>query len=340
MKKLLLFSLFACAILNPVATWAQKNKKAKKVEPAPLVLKTDADTISYAFGASLVKSGLNSYLLQMGVLSDTTAIIDSYSSKIENETDAAKLSSLEKELNFKIDSAKTANTKNIEEFLKGLIQTLNEDKDRTAYNAGISMGSQLASMKKSFSSELLGGEENFNMDAFLAAFTGSLRNEKLLIENAEEVMQDADQKARLARESKQAEELKAEYADQIAEGDKFMTENKAKEGVVTLPDGLQYKVITEGTGATPTDGDRVTVHYKGTLIDGTVFDSSLDRGEPATFGVNQVIKGWTEALKLMPVGSKWMLYIPYDLAYGTRNQGPIKPYSNLIFEVELLGIEE
>ena len=93
-----------------------------------------------------------------------------------------------------------------------------------------------------------------------------------------------------------------------------------------------------GTGEMPTDDDRVTVHYEGKLLDGTVFDSSIERGEPATFGVTQVIKGWTEALKLMPVGSKWELYIPYDLAYGSRDQGQIKPFSNLIFEVELLDI--
>jgi FKBP-type peptidyl-prolyl cis-trans isomerase FklB len=139
-------------------------------------------------------------------------------------------------------------------------------------------------------------------------------------------------------EAKKAEDMKAEYTSQIAEDDKFMAENKTVDGVVTLPSGLQYKVITEGTGAKPVATDRVTVHYKGTLLDGTVFDSSLDRGEPATFGVGQVIKGWTEALQLMPVGSKWMLYIPYDLAYGAREQGSIKPFSNLVFEVELIDI--
>jgi FKBP-type peptidyl-prolyl cis-trans isomerase FklB len=107
-----------------------------------------------------------------------------------------------------------------------------------------------------------------------------------------------------------------------------------------LPDGLQYQVITEGTGEKPTISDRVKVHYHGTLTDGTVFDSSIERGEPAVFGVAQVIKGWTEALQLMPVGSKWILYIPYDLAYGGRDAGKIKPFSNLIFEIELLDIEK
>jgi FKBP-type peptidyl-prolyl cis-trans isomerase FklB len=119
-----------------------------------------------------------------------------------------------------------------------------------------------------------------------------------------------------------------------------MSENGSREGVVTLPSGLQYEILTEGKGAIPTDTDRVKVHYHGTLIDGTVFDSSVERGEPATFGVTQVIAGWTEALQLMPVGSKWKLYIPYDLAYGSSDRGSIKPFSNLIFEVELIGIEK
>ena len=114
-----------------------------------------------------------------------------------------------------------------------------------------------------------------------------------------------------------------------------------KEGVVTTPSGLQYKIITKGTGEIPADSSKVKVNYKGTLIDGTEFDSSYKRKEPATFRANQVIKGWTEALTMMPVGSKWELYIPQELAYGARETGgPIKPFSTLIFEVELVGIEK
>lgn len=125
-----------------------------------------------------------------------------------------------------------------------------------------------------------------------------------------------------------------------AAGEVFLKENAKKAGVVTTASGLQYEVIKKGTGALPTDTSRVKVHYHGTLIDGTVFDSSVDRGEPAVFGVNQVIKGWTEALKLMPVGSKYKLYIPQELAYGGQDQGAIKPFSVLIFDVELLSIEK
>ncbi len=121
-------------------------------------------------------------------------------------------------------------------------------------------------------------------------------------------------------------------------GEEFLAKNKEKEGVVVLESGLQYKIIKEGKGAKPTNEDKVKVHYHGTLIDGKVFDSSVDRGEPIVFPVNGVIKGWTEALQLMPVGSKWKLFIPYNLAYGERGTYSIPPYSTLIFEVELLDI--
>ena len=120
----------------------------------------------------------------------------------------------------------------------------------------------------------------------------------------------------------------------------FMLENAKKGDVITTPSGLQYRIIQEGKGNVPSEGDMVMVHYQGTLIDGTEFDSSYARNEPATFRTTQVIQGWQEALTMMPVGSKWELVIPDSLAYGTRNQGQIKPFSTLIFEVELLGIED
>lgn len=125
------------------------------------------------------------------------------------------------------------------------------------------------------------------------------------------------------------------------EGDEFLAQNAKKEGVVSTPSGLQYEVIESGSGNKPKATDTVQVHYHGTLIDGTVFDSSITRGIPATFGVHQVIKGWTEALQLMPVGSKYRLYIPQDLAYGAHPHpgGAIKPFMALIFDVELIAIE-
>lgn len=152
--------------------------------------------------------------------------------------------------------------------------------------------------------------------------------------------QDAQTYLQTTMQALQAKKMESQYGANKAAGEKFLAENKNKPGVITTASGLQYEIIKKGTGALPTDTTKVKVHYHGTLIDGTVFDSSVDRKEPAVFGVNQVIKGWTEALKLMPVGSKYKLYIPQELAYSNQNQGAIKPFSALIFEVELIGIEK
>lgn len=139
-------------------------------------------------------------------------------------------------------------------------------------------------------------------------------------------------------EALQAKKLEATYGANKAAGEAFLAENAKKPGVVTTASGLQYEVIVAGKGAKPVETDRVKVHYHGTLIDGTVFDSSVERGEPAEFGVNQVIKGWVEGLQLMPVGSKYKFYIPQQLAYGPQAQGKINPFSTLVFEVELIAI--
>ena len=124
----------------------------------------------------------------------------------------------------------------------------------------------------------------------------------------------------------------------ISQGDAYLKENGAKEGVITLENGMQYEILTEGTGVKPTDTDRVSVHYHGTLIDGTVFDSSVDKGSPVEFGITEVIQGWIQVLQLMPVGSKWKVSIPFNLAYGAKGGGPIPPYAALIFEMELIDI--
>ncbi|MCK5815986.1 MAG: FKBP-type peptidyl-prolyl cis-trans isomerase, partial [Flavobacteriaceae bacterium] len=144
------------------------------------------------------------------------------------------------------------------------------------------------------------------------------------------------------QEEKKAAKLKEteeEFGEVKKGGETFLEANKTKEGVQVTESGLQYIVLKEGTGEQPTKASRVKVHYHGTLIDGTVFDSSVDRGEPTEFGVSQVIKGWTEGLQLMKVGAKYKFFIPQELAYGARPAGKIKPYSALIFEVELLEIK-
>jgi FKBP-type peptidyl-prolyl cis-trans isomerase len=139
---------------------------------------------------------------------------------------------------------------------------------------------------------------------------------------------------------KQEEQMQIAGAASKKEGEAFLAANKSKDGVVTLPSGLQYKILTQGTGPKPTPSDSVVCNYRGTLINGTEFDSSYKRGEPATFPVTGVIKGWTEALQLMPVGSKWQLFVPSEMAYGERSPAPqIGPNSTLIFEVELLSIQ-
>ena len=226
------------------------------------------------------------------------------------------------------------------EFIKGL----NEGADKTskkeiAYMAGLQIGQQINGtngMIKNINQELFAGDslKTISKDNFMAGFiAGALEKGGLMS------MDEAQIYTRTAMEAVKAKAMEEKYADNKAACEKFLAENKTKDGVKTTPSGLQYKVITEGTGAIPADASKVKVSYKGTLIDGTEFDSSYKRNEPATFRANQVIKGWTEALTMMPVGSKWELYIPQELAYGARESGQIKPFSTLVFEVELVEIE-
>lgn len=165
-----------------------------------------------------------------------------------------------------------------------------------------------------------------------------------LAQGIQDVIQDADlkislQEANEALQSHLSKQAAEKYQKNLLAGRKFLEENGKRPEVTTLPSGLQYEVLTEGSGSMPKITDRVTTHYHGTLIDGAVFDSSVQRGTPATFPVNGVIRGWVEALQLMKTGSKWKLFVPYDLAYGEQGAGEmITPYTTLIFEVELLKI--
>jgi FKBP-type peptidyl-prolyl cis-trans isomerase FklB len=153
-----------------------------------------------------------------------------------------------------------------------------------------------------------------------------------------EILMAFSMKKRAEAEEKRKAETKEKYKDNLEAGQKFLAENTKKDGVITTESGLQYKVLKKGNGKTPTASDKVRVDYEGTLIDGTKFDSSYDRKEPAEFAVTQVIKGWTEALQLMKEGSEYELYVPYELGYGDRSAGDIKPYSALIFKVKLLKV--
>lgn len=192
--------------------------------------------------------------------------------------------------------------------------------DKFSYAIGLGIGQNLLSM----------GAQGINVEDFAQAIKDVLDRKETAISHTE------------AREivNKYFEEYEAKLnAENIEKGKSFLEENAKRPGVVTLPSGLQYEIVKEGNGKKPSATDRVKCHYEGTLIDGTLFDSSIQRGEPAVFGVNQVIKGWVEALQLMTEGSKWRLFIPAELAYGAQQAGEmIPPHSTLIFDVELIEV--
>ncbi len=195
-----------------------------------------------------------------------------------------------------------------------------EELDRVSYCFGLSIASNLIS-----SGVTTINAEAFN-DAMTTVFAGNMP--EIMPDEANNILQDYFEKLQKERGGKAK-----------AAGEKFLAENKDKEGVVALPSGLQYKILKEGNGPKPKASDTVKCHYEGRLIDGTVFDSSIRRGEPAEFPVGGVIQGWVEALQLMPVGSKWQLYIPSEMAYGSHGAGQaIGPDETLIFDVELLAI--
>lgn len=266
-------------------------------------IKTDIDSLSYAIGMARTE-GLEQYLAQQGI-------------------DSTQMST----------------------FLKGFNEGAQKiSKEDVAYMAGLQIGQMVSKQwVEGFNQQIFGEDstQTLSRENMLAGFVAGVVGKGGAMEMAQ-----AQDYMRTKMDIIREKAIEKKYADNKAAGEKFLAENKTKEGVVTTESGLQYKIITKGTGAIPADTSKVKVNYKGTLIDGTEFDSSYKRkdkdgkSQPATFRANQVIKGWTEALTMMPVGSKWELYIPYDLAYGSRETGgQIKPFSTLIFEVELVGIE-
>jgi FKBP-type peptidyl-prolyl cis-trans isomerase FklB len=204
---------------------------------------------------------------------------------------------------------------------------LKTEKDKVNYGIGVSLG-------KNFKQQGI----DVDVDLVVKGLRDELSGTKLLLPEAE--LSDTMQKFQAELRQKRAQSRKMAAEDARKEGEAFLAENKKKEGVVTQPSGLQYRILKKGAGKKPKPADTVSVHYRGTLINGTEFDSSHRTGEPATLKVNGVIPGWQEALKLMPVGSKWQLFVPPPLAYGERGAGKdIGPNATLIFEVELLAIK-
>ena len=228
----------------------------------------------------------------------------------------------------------------MDEFIKGLNEGANAgaDKKKAAYYAGIQIGQQISNqMITGINHELFGSDstKTVSLKNFLAGFITATQGKGGLMS-----ITDAQQYAQTKVQEIKRKSMEEQYGPNKAAGEKWLANNKKKAGVVTLPSGLQYKVIKEGKGAIPADTAMVTVQYEGKLIDGTVFDSSYKRKEPAKFRANQVIKGWTEALTKMPVGSVWEIYVPQELGYAEREAGQIKPFSTLIFKVELIAIGE
>ena len=228
----------------------------------------------------------------------------------------------------------------MKEFIKGLNEGANagDDKKKAAYYAGIQIGQQISNiMMKNINREVFGNDstKTISLKNFMAGFVSGVTGKNGLM-----TAEQANMTAQTKMQQMKAEQMMKQYGPNKEKGEKFLAENAKKEGVKTLPSGVQYKVIKEGTGAIPADTSKVKVNYEGRTIEGKVFDSSYKRNQPLTLRCNQTIKGWTDAMVHMPVGSVWEVYIPQNLAYGEREQGDIKPFSVLIFKIELLGIEK
>ena len=223
------------------------------------------------------------------------------------------------------------------DFIKGLNEGANsgDDKRKAAYYAGIQIGQQIANQWVSGMNRELFGDDStktISLKNLMAGFVSGIKANGLMTVDSAQIV------AQSMMQSIKAKELEKTYGSNKEAGEKFLAANKTKEGVKTLESGVQYKVIKEGNGPIPADTSLVKVHYEGKTVEGKVFDSSYERGEPINLRCNQTIKGWTDAMVHMPAGSVWEVYIPQDLAYGEREQGDIKPFSALIFKIELIEV--
>ena len=260
-----------------------------------------------------------------------TCSVDSFSYAIGMANTLGLKAYLAQRMN--VDTAYMAN------FLEGFNATLSMDERKRleAYAAGLQIRKQVEEQIIPGLNQRITGNDStmlLNPKLFIEAFGNTLAGQPtdMSLQQAEEI---AERQMKYYHDTN----MERQYGDNRRAGEAFLAANAKKDSVETLPSGVQYKVLVKGSGDIPTATSKVKVNYEGRLIDGTVFDSSYERKQPATFGCNQVIKGWTEALTHMPVGSKWEIYIPQELGYGSREAGKIPPFSALVFTVELLDIE-
>lgn len=321
-RKTLVLGILAISMISCGSTYTTKTK-----------IVTTADSVAYLMGA-IDGQNQNKLFKQLGL--DTLLNLDTYFEAMYN-------ASYNKTLKMDLDSANTEYIKKYINIIQINAQTAKSDTtgsahplnltksciDSISYLLGVADGASLGKGFEQSGMDTIGIKLNFYYEGMHEAIVCD--STRINASAHSGMIQTFFTKIR-------EQELMAQFGDNKREGEEFLAKNKANSDVVTTESGLQYTIITESNGEKPTMMSQVKVHYTGTLLDGTVFDSSVERGEPAVFGVFQVIPGWTEALQLMSVGSKWKLFIPQELAYGENGAGIIKPYSVLVFEVELLEI--
>ena len=347
MKKILTLTIAAFAFASAVFAQTEKEMEAK----ANAAVDKVAAKVKKAEDAAALKAFKEKQKADLAAFIEAQKTGKKAASTSEFKVEKPVLANVDEETAYFLGIAQSNGLKDyatgqlgvaeeyIGTFAEGILSRANadpNDKEGKALRAGQEIGDRIVNMTQQFSNDYYTPDEGKSVNPVLVAsgiVMGLMGQNDVPVDSAAQVFQQRMTERQAANKEKL-------YGANREAGQKFLAENKTKPGVVTTASGLQYKVITEGTGEKPTASQKVKVDYEGRLIDGKVFDSSYERGQPATFGVTQVIAGWTEALQLMPVGSKWELYIPYELAYGDRETGgDIKPYSALIFTVELKGIE-
>ena len=349
MKKILTLTIAAFAMANAVFAQTEKEMAALETKANAAVDKVAAK-VKKAEDAAALKAFKEKQKADLAAFIEAQKTGKTAGAASELKIEKPVLANVDEETAYFLGIAQSNGLKDyatgqlgvdeehLSKFAEGILSRTNadpNDKEAAAFQAGAEIGERIVGIAKQLSNDYYTPDEGKSVNPSIVGsgiVAGLMGLNDVPLDSAAQVFQ-----TRMTE--RQAANMEKLYGANREAGKKFLEENKTKPGVVTTASGLQYKIIEQGTGEKPTASQKVTVDYEGRLIDGTVFDSSYERGEPATFGVTQVIAGWTEALQLMPVGSKWELYIPYDLAYGDRNTGNIKPYSALIFTVELKGIE-